>query len=50
MTISEKQIMQLMDLLRNLALDSQMTVAPRKALELLDKIRNQQSDELKVVE
>ena len=49
MLISEKQIMQLMDLCRALAFDSQLIAASSRALELLDKIRNQQSEELKEI-
>lgn len=45
--ITEKQIMQLMELLRELAASSPQTVAPRKAMDLLDRIMLQQSDELK---
>lgn len=50
MIISEKQIMQLMDICRVLALDSNLIVLSRKAMELLEKIRNQQSEDLLSIE
>lgn len=50
MLISEKQIMQLMDYCRALAMHDLRSLTASHAVFLLDQITNQQPGELKIIE
>ncbi len=50
MIISEKQIMQLIEYCRYLAIDNLKSVTSTNAIKFIDEITNQQSEELKVIE